>query len=232
MSHKIKNSIKRIKNSVFHNLVNNRDRKRVISKFTDKVGLLYFGSVDQHLDDHRVIRGFTISSSHKDSNYCVGSVNGYDIAIVDRSDAVVKPDGSVSIYNWLIMAFDLHTKQDVPHLFLHAHNKGDKPYESLFGTFPTLKEIDLGTFESYGVDFTSRFSINAKPSDSIQVERLFPADITRVIGAHFWPLSAEQHEGVLYIYSDGMRITPSLMDTMLENGLWLAGHLDKQAELV
>jgi len=232
MKHKIQTSIKRVKHNIFHNLVNNRDRKRVISRFADKVGLLHFGTVDQHSDDHRVIRGFTVSSSHKDSNYCVGSVNGYDVTVVDRSDAVVQPDDSICIYNWLIMAFDLHTKQDVPHLFLHAHNKDIKPYESLFGTFPTLKEIDLGTFESYGLDFTSRFSINTKPSDSIQVERLFPADITRVIGAHFWPLSAEQHEGVLYIYSDSPKITSNLMNTVLENGLWLAGHLDKQAELV
>jgi hypothetical protein len=95
-----------------------------------------------------------------------------------------------------------------------------------------MKEVNLGTFEEYSPEFTSRFSLYSQPSASIQIERLFPADVARVLGAHFWPLSAEQHDGVLYIYSDEQRISSNLLDTMLEDGLWLAAHLDRQAELI
>ncbi|MDK2899082.1 MAG: hypothetical protein PWQ10_269 [Patescibacteria group bacterium] len=225
-------TIRKTAKKLFHNLAKSHTRKRTILRFADKMGLLYFGTVDQHTDEHKVIRGFTVSSSHKDSNYCVGSVNSYDIRIVDRSDTIAQPDGSISVYNWLIMSFDLHTRQDIPHLFLGARNKNLKDYRAFFDTFPNLKEIELGTFEHYEIDFTSRFSLNARPTDSIQVERLFPADTTRVIGTHFWPLSAEQYEGVLYIYSDDLKISSSLMNTMIENGLWLANHLDNRAELV
>jgi len=233
MSHKVRTAVRYTTKRLFNNITKNRLRKRVISRFANKIGLLYFGTVDQHSDDHKVVRGFTVSTSHKDNNYCVGSIGGYDTIIVDRSDATVtQPNRSIIIYNWLIISFDLHTKQDIPHFFLEANNKDSGAYKALFDIFPTLKEINLGIFETYGVDFTSRFSLNTKPSDSIQIERLFPANTARTIGTHFWPLSAEQHEGILYIYSDDLKITPNLMNKMFETGLWLAEHLDNQAELV
>jgi len=152
--------------------------------------------------------------------------------MVDRSDALWQPDGSIATHNWLIMAFDLHTKQDIPHFFINAHNHDPKPYMSLFTTFRTMKEVNLGTFETYSPEFTSRFSIYTQPSMSIEVERLFPANSTRVMGVHFWPLSAEQHANILYIYADNAHVTSNLLDTMLENGLWLSDHLDLQAELI
>jgi hypothetical protein len=201
-------------------------------KFAEKTGLVYFGSVSQHSDDHKVVRGFTVSPSHQDSHYSVGSVDGYNTILVDRNDAVWQSDGSSAIYNWLIIAIDLHTKRDIPHFFLHANRRASKAYETLFTAFPAMKEVHLGTFETYSPEFTSRFSLYSQPSASIEVEQLFPANVARVLGAHFWPLSVEQHEGMLYIYSDSKRITPGLLDAMLENGLWLAGHLDSQIELV
>ena len=224
-------TVKHIARNVFHT-ANRRARKRMIIKFADKTGLLYFGTVSQHSDDQRIVRGFTVSSSHQDNHYSVGSINGYDVTLVDRSDALWQPDGSIATHNWLIMAFDLRTKQDIPHFFLSARNHDQKPYMSLFTTFHTMKEVNLGTFEEYSPEFTSRFSIYTQPSTSIEVERLFPADTTRILGAHFWPLSAEQNENILYIYADNAHVTPSLLDTMIEDGLWLAGHLDRQAELI
>lgn len=227
-----KGTVKKAAHKIFHNIINSRFRKRVISRFADKLGLVYFGAVDSQSDEHNVVRGFTVSSSHHDYHYCVGSVDGYDIAVVDRNDAVWQSDGSVSIYNWLVVSFELHTKQDIPHIFISAHNHDPKPYATFFETNHTMREINLGTFENYEHDFTSRFSIYSQPSESIETERLFPASATRVLGAHFWPLSIEIQSGVLYVYSDDKKITSSLLDTMVESGLWLAKHLDTQAELV
>ena len=209
-----------------------RTRRRVVKKFADKVGLLYFGYVNQHSDDHRIVRGFTVSATHQDNHYCVGSIGDYDITMVDRCDLVRQSNDSVATYNWLIMAFDLHTKQDLPHIFINALNHDSRPYTTLFTTFPSMKQIELGTFEDYGPEFTSRFAIYSQPSASIEVEKLFPNIATRVLGTHFWPMSAEVHENILYVYSDEEQVTHNLLDTMLQSGLWLAGHLDLQAEIV
>lgn len=232
MSRSLRVAVRRITHNIFTNVTNTRTHKRIIMKFAEKTGLLYFGAVNQHTDDHRIVRGFTVSSSHQDNHYSVGSVGGYNTTLVDRSDVVRQPDESITMYNWLIMAFDLHTKQDTPHFFIGANNHSSKPYETFFTTFPAMKKVNLGTFETYSPEFTSRFSIYTQPSASIEVERLLPASAARVLGAHFWPLSVELHEGILYIYSDDKRVTSNLLETMLESGLWFADHLDTQIELI
>ena len=206
---------------MFWNL-NHRKRKHIISKFADKVGLVYFGFVNQHSDDHKVVRGLTVSPSHQDNNYSVGTVSGYNVTIVDRSDE----------FNWLIMSFELHTKQPMPHFFIGPKNHNLESFSALFSTFPNMKDVKLGTFENYNEEFLNRFTLFARPGKSIEVERLLTAGITRTLGAHLWPLSVEQHNNVLYIYADNAHVTPHLLDSMLKNGLWLAAVLDSQSELV
>ena len=131
--------------------VKNRPNKRVISKFADRVGLVYFGFVNQHSDDHKIIRGLSVSPTHRDHNYCNGSVGGYNISVVDRINYVKLPDKSSNVHNLLIMTFDLHVKKAMPHFFIQAKNHNLNPYNPLFITYPNMKEVELGTFEKYSL---------------------------------------------------------------------------------
>src|SRR5680860_1649224 len=85
----------------------NGSHGRVISKFAKKTGLLYFGFVNQHSDDHKIVRGLTVSSTHQDNHYSVGSVGDYNISVVDRSDYIVEPHNKTFLHNWLIFAIEL-----------------------------------------------------------------------------------------------------------------------------
>jgi hypothetical protein len=55
-----------------------RARGVVLRRFSKKLGFVYFGNVDQHDDEHEVIRGLTVSTTHKDAHYAVGSFDDYD----------------------------------------------------------------------------------------------------------------------------------------------------------
>jgi hypothetical protein len=225
-------SFKCVSHNIFRNITATRTRRHVIEKFTNKVGLIYFGSVSQHEDEHRVVRGFTVSATHQDNHYSVGSISGYEITVVDRSDAIPKSDGSIIFNDWLIMTFDLQTKQDLPHIFINANNHDSIAYDSIFKVYPMLSRVNLGTFEDYDSEFISRFTIYAALTDSIEAEKLLSVSATRVLGAHFWPHSAEIHDGVLYVYSDAKNITGNTLDTILAGGLWLAHHIDSQIEQI
>lgn len=207
-----------------------RKHQRIIRKFADKIGMVYFGYVNQHDDEHKIIGGFTTSSSHHDDHFCIGSVGGYSVSLVERSDGAWQKDGSVSVYNWLIMAFDLSSNSNVMQFFLQAKNHSENKFENLFLLNPNLKEVELGVFEDYNPEFTNRFTFYANTSDSVELQRLFPASTARVIGAHFWPLSIEQRDNVLYLYADAKNLSKNLLETMLENGLWLTGHIDNRIE--
>ena len=232
MINSFKATIKMAKYNILRFFTNIRSRRHVITRFTDKLGLTYFGSVNQRIDDHKVVRGFTVSQSHQDDHYSVGTVADYDITIVDRSDVVWNADSTISIYNWIIMEFDLKTEHDLPHFFISAKGHDIKPYKSFFTAFPAIKEIHLGSMERYTAEFTSRYNMYSRPNMAIKTQHLLPPSVARIMAAHFWPLSAEQNEHKLYVYSVNQRITLGLLETMLENGLWLASHLDHQSELV
>jgi hypothetical protein len=210
--------------------IKNRSNNRVFSSFAKRVGVVYFGFVNQHSDDHKLVHGLTLSSTIRDNNFCVGTVDGYNLSIVDRSDYSIEPDGSNILNSWIIFAFELHTETAIPHFFIGTKNRSLQPYHSLFSTFPNMKEVGLGVFEKYSTDFTSRYSIYARPAKSVDIQNIISSKISDVLAAHFWPMCIEQHDNILYVCSANERVSMSLLDNMFKNGLWLAGQLDKQTE--
>lgn len=220
-----------VSHDVFRNITATRADRRVIERFGKKIGLVYLGAVSQHTDEN-IIRGFTASATHQDSHFSVGTVDGYDVSLVDRSDALYNDDGTIKFNNWIIAAIDLKTVQDIPHIFIGANNQNNGSYDTLFATNPILDKINLGTFESYSEEFTSRFSIYSSPADFIQVEKLFPAITTKVISSHLWPYSIEIFQGFLYVYCVTERVTNNDLTGILNIGLWLARHIDLKIEQI
>ena len=227
MIHRARNKIKGLYVNIVHrNNITSRKRKSAIKQFCEKVGLVYFGSVDQHHDDHHIVRGLTASANHQDEHYAVGTYDSYDISLVNRIDTAEDAAGKLHTHSWLIFEINLKQGSDIPHIFMGAHDHKNSPYSKLFSTHPAMQHVPLGTFEAYDQEFTSRYSLFAHASHFIQIERYFTASITNVIAAHFWPLSIEVCEGSLYVYTDNQLVTIRLLETMLKNGLWLARQLD------
>jgi len=204
-----------------------RRRKRVITAFAEKIGFVYLGHVDQHKDNHHIIRGLTVSTDHQDDNYCVGSFDGYDISLVDRLDVYTDALGRNQTHRWIIAEIALQQPRDIPHMFLGSHQSKQDAYQKLFTAFSTLSAVPLGTFEPYAAEFTHRYGLFAAPSHFIEAERYIDAATSRILAAHFWPMAIEVYQGSLYIYSNSQVVSSHLLDTMLKNGLWLAKHLDE-----
>src|SRR5574344_1441791 len=100
--------IKSISHNIFHNITATRADRRVFEKFDNKTGLVYFGAVDQRHDDV-IIRGFTSSATHQDNHFSVGTIDDYNVSLVNRSDAVLDDNGNVQFNNWIIVSIELKT---------------------------------------------------------------------------------------------------------------------------
>ena len=210
--------------------VQTRASKRAIMKFSEDNGLVYFGHVHQQDDDHHLIRGVTLSTSHRDNHYSIGSTNSYDVTLVERRDNVHLPDGSSTHHQWLIFAFDLHTTSELPHIFIGHNRHSAQLYNILSTKFNRLQKAAIGTFGTYDPSFVDNYSVFTEVAESLSAERLFSHDVAKTIAAHFGSLSIELAENCLYLYSDRNLINAKLLTTMLKNGLWLASSLDKNAE--
>lgn len=210
--------------------VSARRRGRVLRTFAHKIGLVYFGTVDQHVDEHEVIRGLTVSTTHQDDHYAVGSFDGYDISLVDRFDIVVDPKGQTQEHSWVILQLALQNSQGLPHLFLKPVGHGADAYSKFFTAFAHLQPINSLFQGVHSEEFHSRYELFASSSSALDVEEIFTPAITKTIAARLWPHAVEIFEGKLYVYTTQSELSATLLETGLESALWLAQTLDKNEE--
>lgn len=201
-------------------------RRRIIRRSCENTGLVYFGSVDQQSDEHRVVRGFSASPTHSDDSYCVGDYEDYSVAIVDRSD-ILEVDGKKKSHNWLIIEVDLPRRLDIPHSFLVPIHGSIRHFAKIFTAFRSLEKVSH--HHNVG-DFHSRFSLYATPDHHSEVESIFTEENLRVIAAHFWPAAVEVTSTSVFIYYADKILHENTVETLLKNSVWLCQTLEKTVE--
>ena len=206
-----------------------RNDKRVINKFADTFGLVHFGFVSQHDDEHRIVRGMTLSTNHRDEHYCIGTYDNYDVIYVKRTDTLHTKANKRTIHTWHIMAFDLKTSHELPHFFVGFHDQSEEFYMQCFARFPAMRHLKLGHTATYPPAFDTLHRLYANPAVSLEIEQIISPEIAATIMTHFKGLSFEVVENTLLVYSEHARITLDLLETILKNGRWLAESIDRSA---
>lgn len=206
-----------------------RNRGRILKQFANKIGLVYFGTVDQHTDDHQMIRGLTVSTTHQDSHYAVGAFDGYDVSIVDRFDIISDQSHQVVAHNWLILQIDLQSEEIFPHLFLKPVTTTES-FSKFFTAFNHLSVINTLLLGAHSPEFHSRYQAYAASTHALNIEEVFTPTVTNTIAARLWPHAVEVFEGKLYLYTTESILTPPLLESALESGLWLASVLDRSED--
>jgi len=203
-----------------------------IVAFAEHTGLVHFGRVSQFSEEIHIVRGLTLSNQHHDIHYCIGTYRDYDVAFVERSDVLPadkKKPQHTTRHVWYIFEYDLHTTADLPHVFIGRRNGSKGLYTQVFTKFPSLRSLHLGALSSYPAGFFTTYHVYAVPSDQVAVEGLVTPAVADMILHHFGALAIEINHNSLYIYSEGVKLTTALLETMLENGIWLANQIDASA---
>jgi hypothetical protein len=197
--------------------------KRVIKQFATKYHLVYFGGVDAREDEHQLVRGVTVSTSHMDNHYTVGTLQGRDIILVQRRNTLTfpgKPDGQ---YKWLIMQFDLE-RTNLPHIFIDAHHHDELFYANLFLALPQFQDISA-QFANHDAAFRKHCKVFGFPHEYEAATLLLHPEVTKAL-AQFNQFDYEIVEDRLYVYASSGVATMTVMQDMLRVGLWLADVLD------
>lgn len=203
-------------------IMRSRLTQRMVRRVADKYGMVYFGAVDQKSDDYKLIRGFTISRTQIDDMYTVGTIQGYDTSFVARNDLVLIRGRFEKRCHWFIVSVDLHTQATLPHMYF-----GPQASNELFeAAYSQLRPVFLGHTAEYPGKFIGNYSIYSRPSDVIEIERLFPPTVAGVIVSHFGNMSFELEDNTIYIYSESKYPNEALIDKMMQNAIWLAKIFD------
>lgn len=196
-----------------------------IRKFANITGLVYFGTVNQVEDDYRLVRGITASNTHRDSHYSVGSLDGFDIALVTRRDTLHYPDKRKRKFEWTIMTIDTRTNYDIPHIFI-SH---DKAREILLAKYTGLTPLVVGIHEPHNPEFTDQYAISAQIEHSIEVTSIITPEITNAIKSVFDSIAVEIEDNTVYLYLQNDIPTVHELERMAKHGMWLVEKLEESA---
>jgi hypothetical protein len=228
MIHKTLNKVRHHISHIGHHVgLHGRRHKKILKAVSEQTGLVYFGSVDQHNDEHAIIRGITASSTHRDSHMSVGSINGYDVQVVDRSDSIENHTGKLSNHHYIVCEIQLRKNHDLPHILVVPKGQRIVHFEGAFTT-PHMQPLPLTGNIGYSHEFASRYDIKTAPTHFERVKQLLDPALTRTLAAHFWPLAIEFHNQKLYVYTNEKKMTRPLVENLIQNGLWLAGQIDSK----
>lgn len=202
----------------------------VYRRFADHYDLVYFGRLHQEDDEQHVVRGITVSTQHVDEHYCVGTVHGYDIILLKRTDKIAQANTTrTEKYSWTIMQFDLHGAYDYPHVFIDGGHHNELFYQTLFVKFSRLMKVDKASFGEANRSFTDRFTSYTPPDALDDLPVFLSGAVGETMSHHFAHLDFEWFQDRLLVYSTGHMPTKHLLEHMLRAGLWLAAELDKNS---
>lgn len=199
-----------------------RERDRVLKNFSKKIGLLGFGVVDQRKDEgDSLIRGFTTSLTHHDSQYAVGTYNGFDIRVVNRFDNLRLTSLAGREQIWTILEIQLAKRE--PHVCLVPTGSKGGEYARLFATLPHLLPLNsMLKLRNHSPEFHGHYQILARPSHEREIEEIFTSPIMVGIGTKLWPHGIEFNLDKLFIYITQDKLTEAMLEEALTAGLWLA----------
>lgn len=196
--------------------------RRMVKQFAQKYHMVYFGHVDPREDEYELVRGLTVSTTHVDNHYTVGSYNGHDIIVVERRNTLTFPGKPDARYRWLIVQIDLK-RSGLPHMFIDCHHHDAMFYANAFLNKNGIQDI-TGYFSAVSASFAQKCKLFANQSAYAQVGALITPEIAETLARHFAHFDYEFFEDRVLVYASNPTITPALLDDMLRVGTWLAEH--------
>ncbi len=198
-------------------IVRHQRTRAVIQRLADRLGLVYFGYVDQRDDDHRLVRGSTVSTTHDDYHYTVGSFQGYDVSLVVRRDSLRYSDKRLKEHFWTIVTVDLHSEVDAPHVYIAQHTVRDEMVSRL---------THLTALPQAGDAFSKQYTLYGSMGQFIMVQSLFMQPVRDVIAREFIGTSVEVVDGTVYLYLIEKHPSRTQLERLVRNGIWLAQTID------
>lgn len=199
--------------------------KRVIAHFIESIGWVYLGHVDQHKDEHDLVRGFTLSIDHHDNHYSVGEIAGYKGALVQRTDTIRSPGKPMKEYKWTILQLRLSEHTGI-HTFVSSIDHSDTFYSLFFTKYARFRKLSHDLWSGHDPLFTQHFSVFGAHEKSHEIAHILNTDLTSVLAHHFKGIEFELHDNTLYVYISNEKTTTEQLERLFKNSVWLAQQIE------
>lgn len=203
-------------------------RQKAISRFAKKHDLIYFHSAHPEGGDVSVLRGSSVSPGHVDTNFCIGSHAGYDMAFVERLADVTFEGYKSTIHRWYVLQIDLKQAHGLPFIFVGTKQQPKAYYARVLTTHRDARYLTLGEGSKNSTLFHATYALLASPAELHLLYRLFTNEIIESVATYRYPFAVEIEGDSLIVMTEATKPSEQLLDELLHYGLWFAKEIDKR----
>lgn len=205
-------------------------RRKTVVSFARKHQLIYFKSVPAENHNNPVVRGSSVAPDQVDTNYCVGSHAGYDIALVERLASASFEGHKTIVRRWYVLQIDLKQASSLPFVFLGTRQQSKAYYARVLASHRDINYMSLPSLADGSAAFHAAYALLASPAEFGWLQQLFTDEIMTTIAAYQHLFAVEIEGENLFVMTEALVPSEQLLDKLLHYGLWLAKEVDKLAK--
>lgn len=202
-------------------------RREVATSFAKKHGLVYFHTVGTEKDEAPIIRGSTANPNQVDSNFCIGTHAGYDMAVIERSADVEFIGFETTSHRWYVVEIDLKNARHVPYIFIGTKQLTKAFFAKILVSRRDIRYLQLEDINSHASSFHGTYALVSSPSSLTTLQAIFNDEVLHSISAHKHPFTIEVEGDTLIVFTEAEKPNEQLLDKLLHYGLWFAKRLDE-----
>lgn len=205
-------------------------RRDAATAFANKHGLTYFHTVSARDDMTPMILGVTADVRQRDSNFCVGTHDGYDMAIVERAADVAFIGFESTYHNWYVLQIDLKKAYHLPFIFIGTKELPKAFYAKVLTSHRDIRHIQFPETTQETVALHGHYAVIASPAQMPFLQDIFDLEVRAAMATHKHPFAVEIEGDSLIVFTEAHKPSEQLLDKLLHYGLWLAKRIDGRVQ--
>ncbi len=143
-------------------------------RYAKKTHIMYMGEVRQHSAEYHLVRGFTSSHSHNDTDHCIGTFLHHDFIILNRE---------TSLGRVVIAEVDLHTLNPFSHFFILPNDISPARFAAILKLYPHHRHAPYAPDDAFLPAFKDQYSIFSLPTHFTSSLHFASKEVAKCISA-------------------------------------------------
>lgn len=181
---------------------------------------VYLGEVNPRDVEHHLVRGFTTTNTHRDTDHCVGQFLHHDYVLLHRKDGK---------RSYIIAEIDLHVLHQFRHFFVVPNELGEDLFSLLLATHLHHRYIPFSPSDGFIARFKQRYSLLSRPEHFQSSLHAVQGEVASCLAEIKQRFILEVSGTSLFVYDlDSRTPTPKSLDTHMRFACTLATLLEKR----
>lgn len=183
---------------------------------------VYLGSVNPRDVEQHLVRGFTTTNTHRDTDHAIGQHLYHDYVLLHRQDGKRQ---------YIIAEVDLHTLHSLHHFFVVPNELAEDLFSLLLATHLHHRYVPFSPYDGFIPRFKQRYSMLSRPEHFQSSLQTIQGEVASCLAELKQRFILEISGSSLFVYDlDTHTPTQKSLDTHIRFACALATLLEKRSQ--